>query len=153
MTIWRLPLTIRAPSSRAKYSGPALRFCSGNPPVTVYKSLAFQSFAAPMQNSTGCTGLNGISIRSLSPLPPPHTSRSLSNSPESYLRCLSPSSVPPFISFSPFYFFAAFQLFPHSSLEITNKRKTLIDVPLTQTKLYCAFSHLESSLDRCHMSR
>lgn len=46
----------------------------GNPPVTVYKSLAFQSFAAPMQNSTGCNGLNGISIRSLftspTPLPP-----------------------------------------------------------------------------------
>ena len=39
----------------------------GNSPVTVYKSLAFQSFAAPMQNSTGCTGLNGISIRSLLP--------------------------------------------------------------------------------------
>jgi hypothetical protein len=33
--------------------------------------------------------------------------------------------------FSSFYSLVAFQLFPHSSLGITNKRKTLIDKPLT----------------------
>lgn len=33
--------------------------------------------------------------------------------------------------FSSFYSFVAFQLFPHSSLEIANKRETLIDMPLT----------------------
>ena len=148
--MWRLPLTIPALSSCAKNCGSALRFSSGNPPpVTVYKSLPFQSFAAPMQNSTGCTGLNGISIRSLFPPPQPlfqQFTRELLALPLLFL-------FTSFYFFFPFYFFAAFQLFPHSSLEITNKRKTLIDVPLMHTKLYCAYSHLETPSDRCSISR